>query len=191
MENEKLTFKEILEIIITVVVVTTVLSTLIQFTLIPSASMAPSIEPGDYFVTVKKYWMPIKKGDTITFKVNPGVDDNPKIYYCKRIAGMPGDCVDETYVPKKGDVVDVKEGGAYINNVFVGEAISFVNYYCEIDNSGEYIIKEDCYYMRGDNTDNSYDSRYWKLKFVPKSKVNSVLVFCVFSKNVKHLGVYN
>lgn len=190
-ENKKNRLKEILVIIIAPVILTLFVLIFVQLARVPTASMAPTIEPGDCFLTVKKFWVPINKGDTITFRVNPGVDENPKVYYCKRVVGTPGDYVNGTFVPKKGDVVEVKEGGAYINDVYVGEAVDFVAYYCKINNSGEYIIKENCYYVQGDNIDDSYDSRYWKLKFVPKSKVYSVLVFCVFSKNVKHLGFYN
>lgn len=37
-------------------------------------------------------------------------------------------------------------------------------------------VPEDCFYMLGDNTENSYDSRYWEDPFVEWNKIVAVLV---------------
>lgn len=37
-------------------------------------------------------------------------------------------------------------------------------------------VPEDCYYMLGDNVENSYDSRYWNNPFVRECEIVAVLV---------------
>ncbi len=41
----------------------------------------------------------------------------------------------------------------------------------------EYIVPKDCYYVLGDNSANSYDSRYWKDPFIRKNNIIAVLIY--------------
>ena len=38
-------------------------------------------------------------------------------------------------------------------------------------------VPEDCYYVLGDNTENSYDSRYWENLFVNKEDIVAKTIF--------------
>lgn len=47
-----------------------------------------------------------------------------------------------------------------------------------IEHAGSRImVPEGCFYMLGDNTENSYDSRYWEDPFVERNKIVAVLVW--------------
>ena len=63
-------------------------------------------------------------------------------YLVKRIAGCPGDRIDLT-------------------------KISYMDSYPIPDRDSDYlIVPEDCYYVLGDNVQNSVDSRYWENPYV-------------------------
>ena len=46
-----------------------------------------------------------------------------------------------------------------------------------IEHAGqELLVLNDCYYMLGDNSANSYDSRYWDDPFIPESSIAAKLL---------------
>lgn len=68
------------------------------------------------------------------------------------------------YVPKKGDKIVIKDGIKYLN----GNQITLKDAYLEGTSSetttvpdGEYTVKNDCYFLMGDNRNDSWDCRYW------------------------------
>ncbi|MCR5703762.1 MAG: signal peptidase I [Eubacterium sp.] len=80
------------------------------------------------------------------------------------------------YVPKKGDKVTVKDGVKTLNgNVIVLKNTYMkcsdgtdINKKIKTDVTGEqtledgtYVVKKDCYFMMGDNRNDSWDCRYW------------------------------
>lgn len=110
------------------------------------------------------------------------------------------------YVPKKGDEVTLKNiqrnhkdeiiyANCYIGDYYVGnfgapqengtglimnKKINFLKKYCKEEN-GKYIIKEDTYFMMGDNRNNSLDARYWDYAYVKKSKIVAKYMFTYLS----------
>ena len=44
-------------------------------------------------------------------------------------------------------------------------------------NGAELIVPENCYYMLGDNTANSYDSRFWSDPFIKRKNIRSKVLF--------------
>ena len=123
---------------------------------IPTGSMKPTLLEGDKIFVSKfiyKFKAP-ERGDVVVFKY----PEDPKKDYVKRLIAFGG------------ETVEIKEGHVYVD----GEKITMPHveqiYY---RNSGTYGAKEakikvpeDSYYVLGDNSANSRDSRYWG--FVPK-----------------------
>lgn len=151
---------------------------------IPSGSMLPTLEVGD-FILVNKFTyglrLPVagtkvvdlgdpQRGDVMVFKY----PENPKINYIKRVVGLPG------------DVIRYENKMLYINDELVSETqlanLANVKLFEEqlgqikhkmyehkrimsMDAQGEWTVPENSYFVMGDNRDNSKDSRYWG--FVP------------------------
>ena len=174
---------------------------------IPSGSMLPTLQVGDYLFVSKtsygysRYSFPLgiadfkgrmmesdpQRGDVAVFRL----PSNPSIDYIKRVIGLPG------------DRIQVKQGRLYINGEMVdrepvglqrvaspeGGNESIMEYIetlpggvmhqiyeesdsKELDNTPEYTVPEEHYFMMGDNRDNSQDSRVQKLVgFVPKDNM--------------------
>ncbi len=139
---------------------------------IPTSSMVPTFKPGDrIFVNKFIYGAQIpftgihfpklrepERGDIIVF-ISPV---ERKKYLVKRLVGKPG------------DTVEIKNHRLRINGEPLREPQIFrsIEYY----NMGEYPTSQGSvkvppgsYYVLGDNSRNSVDSRYWG--FVPKKNV--------------------
>ena len=173
---------------------------------IPSGSMKPTLETGDFILVNKftyglklpgfnlKLWSvgKPKRGDVIVFKY----PQSPEVNLIKRVVGMPG------------DTVSYKQNILYINGqpqeqIFQGKEIDAepgvsirVNRYSEtlegkthaiylrmseqIDME-ERVVPQGQYFVAGDNRNNSHDSRYWG--FVPEETVKGRAFFIWMSWN--------
>jgi len=155
---------------------------------IPSGSMLPTLEDGD-FILVNKFSYGIRlpvlnnkvieigdpqRGDVIVFRY----PEDTRINYIKRVVGV------------SGDVVRYENKVLYINGERVEDQLLERNppfaYYQETLGDvphrivktdvapaslgqGEWVIPEGQYFVMGDNRDNSNDSRFWG--FVPDENV--------------------
>lgn len=120
---------------------------------IPSESMEPTLNTGDFIFGTRFDIDEINRYDIIVFKYP---DDESK-YFVKRVIGLPG------------DKIEIVEGVVYAN----GEKLedSFIK---EEDLSNEilsYEIPEGCYFMMGDNRNCSLDSRYWENTYVRNDQI--------------------
>ena len=123
---------------------------------VPTGSMIPIVQPGDRLIINRLSYLfeDPKRGDIVMF----AYPDNEKKNYRKRIIGLPG------------EKLEIREGLIYIND---RETPLSENYLNDEPNGdfGPYNVPEGCYFMLGDNRDNSLDARKWKNKYVKKEKI--------------------
>lgn len=149
---------------------------------IPSSSMVPTLQVGDY-ILVNKYTYGIRlpvvrtkvlalnepqRGDVMVF-FPPHMNDT---YFIKRVIGLPGDTV--TYRNKRiyvnGREVPVDELAVLpegASRFMLGlETLGDASHLMQVDQGRpardfSVVVKPDHYFMMGDNRDNSSDSRIW------------------------------
>ena len=107
-----------------------------------------------------------ERGDIVIFRY----PDNEKVYYVKRVIGLPG------------ETVEVKEGKVYINGSDTPLDEPYLPEPME-GSYGPYEVPEGCYFMMGDNRNNSLDARFWDNKFVAKNKIVAKVLFCYYPFN--------
>lgn len=124
---------------------------------IPSESMQNTIMVGDQIFGNRlayKFGDP-KRYDVVIFRYP---DDESQLYI-KRIIGLPG------------ETVTVRDGKVYINDSDTPLDDSFCPETPRAKGDGVYQVPENCYFMMGDNRNNSHDSRFWDNKYVEREKI--------------------
>jgi len=175
--NKQKIKKEIKEwteaLIIAIILATFIRTFFIQAFKIPTGSMKPTLLEGDHILVskfiygakipfTKKARIPgfraPKRGDIIVF-IYP---EDPKKDYIKRLVGLPG------------ETVRIKEGRVYIDGKpLLDKQFQNIYYYnrsnfCK-DSFETITVPADSYFVLGDNSGSSVDSRYWG--FVPKENL--------------------
>jgi len=138
---------------------------------IPTGSMRMTLQEGDLILVNKfiygakipllDFYLPAlrepKRGEVVVF-IYP--EDKNKDFI-KRLVGLPG------------ETVEIKGGSIYINDLPVEEPIfKQIYYYNRGDFAAEgqkIVVPKDSYFVLGDNSLSSKDSRYWG--FVPKKNL--------------------
>lgn len=165
---------------------------------IPSGSMKPTLDVGD-FILVNKFSYGIRlpvldtkviqvgdpqRGDVMVFRY----PSDPNVNYIKRVVGLPGDQI--RYTADKRLFVN----GESIAEQLVGSepgTLGSAELYKEKLGVAEHLIRKEMsryratpdhqwtvpaghYFMMGDNRDNSNDSRYWDDPTIPKDLLGMV-----------------
>lgn len=155
---------------------------------IPSGSMLPTLEVGD-FILVNKFAYGLRipvwnkkvfgsgsphRGDVVVFRY----PEDPSVDYIKRIIGVPGDevayynkvlYINGKKMPQQ-QIGTYHQDGSYVQYERFHEDLKTVKHdilKTDIVGTGDFVIKvpANSYFAMGDNRDNSRDSRYWG--FVP------------------------
>ncbi|MFA4992063.1 MAG: signal peptidase I [Candidatus Omnitrophota bacterium] len=144
-------------IVIAVILALIIRAFVVQAFKIPTGSMRPTLIEGDRILVNKfiyRFAQP-KRGDIIVF-VSP---EDKKKDFIKRLVGLPG------------ETIQMQNGSILINGEDVGgEGNLKERYYYNRGDFGKenesVKIPDDAYYVLGDNSISSRDSRYWG--FMPK-----------------------
>lgn len=158
-------------IVIAFVLAMVIRTFIVQAFKIPTGSMRMTLLEGD-LILVNKFIYGVKipflnaslpkvrspkRGDVIVF-IYP---EDPKKDFIKRLIALPG------------ETVEIKSGTIYINDQPVLDSLFSQRYYY---NRGDYgmegrkvVIPQDSYFVLGDNSASSQDSRYWG--FVPAKNI--------------------
>ena len=143
--------------------------TVLMLNFIPSGSMEGTIRTGD-FVLGTMYDIgegDIERYDILVF----ALPDEPDTVYIKRVIGLPG------------ETVVVCDGSVYADGVRLDD--SFVKNPMNTKGDGTYVVPDGCYFVMGDNRNQSDDSRFWTEKYVPVENVEGKAKFIVFPfKNI-------
>lgn len=154
---------------------------------IPSESMLPTLQVGDFIVVNKFSYgvrLPVlhteiletgepERGDVVVFRY----PRNPSINYIKRIVGLPGDRI--AYYNRRlfvnGEPVPIERVGPYtpagsdvsgVPLIEFREKLGGGGHSIVLDPSGrspegEFVVPQNSYFVMGDNRDHSNDSRRW------------------------------
>jgi len=180
---------------------------------IPSDSMMPTLLDGD-FIFVNKFTyglrLPVlnteivafgepQRGDVVVFRL----PSDPATNYIKRLVGLPGDhvVVREKRVYVNGELEPVEFDGVYagfghtgaqIALETLGKAIHRVLY---IPDRPSYdfddVVPAGHYFFMGDNRDNSRDSRFPEVGFVPAGNVVGKAVRIWLNWNLPNAPIWN
>ena len=152
----------LIAILVAVIIALFVDNFLIVNAQIPSGSMENTIMTGDRVVGNRLSYLTKdpERYDVIIFKYP---DDESQLFI-KRIIGLPG------------ETVEIRDGHIYIGGSSEPlEDVETKEYM--VGNYGPYTVPEGCYFVMGDNRNDSKDSRYWINPYVSKDKILGKAVF--------------
>lgn len=138
---------------------------------VPSGSMEQTIHEHSRMIGFRLSYIFSKpqRGDIIIFKY----PENEKENFVKRVVGLPK------------EMIEIKKGKVYINGEMLEEDYVYFSKGL-INLEGDFpatYIPEGCYFVLGDNRNNSRDSRFWeKTHFVTEDEILGKAVFSYYPK---------
>ena len=140
---------------------------------VPTGSMTPALSPGDHFLMEGMTFRSRepRRGDIVAFKTDGIASLPPATFHVKRVAGEPG------------DHVRITEGKLFINDrqVSLSNAVGEIAYHLPpgtgaLTTQTDVTVPAGCYFVLGDNSTNSMDSRYWGS--LPRGNIVGRVGFC-------------
>jgi len=149
---------------------------------VPTGTMSPAVQPGDqiYMEALTYRWSKPSRGDVVVLRADSIAGTDSGALWIKRLVGLPG------------DHVRISDGAIFVNDQRLplhnnAGQIHYVN-----GPAGRYatsaqdmvLVPSNKYFVLGDNSAHSYDSRYWG--FLPADAVIGRGVFCYWPP--RHFG---
>lgn len=125
---------------------------------VPTGSMENTIMPGDdlFGSRLAYQFSEPKRGDIIIFKY----PDDEEEKYVKRIIGLPGETVRISNAKVYIDDSETPLQEEYLKDEWTVATGPF-----------EFQVPEGCYFVMGDNRNDSWDARYWDNTYVAREKI--------------------
>ena len=148
-----------IQIIVAAVIIALVLNNfIIANSRVPTGSMENTIMSKSRVIGSRLSYLTSdpERGDVVIFHFPD--DPTGKIYYVKRVIGLPG------------ETVNVVDGKVYIN----GSDTPLDEPYLKeppYGSFGTFTVPDGCYFMMGDNRNDSHDSRFWNHTYVTEDEL--------------------
>lgn len=146
--------KEILLYAVFFLIVAIILTKVLLIGTVSSDSMEPTLNVGNKVLVnglAYKFEEP-KRGDVILFEF-----ESLQAIFTKRVIGLPG------------EKISFQKGKVYINDELLQED------YLEEDvntlSMQSFVVPKDCYFVMGDNREESLDSRFWREPYVARKSI--------------------
>ena len=140
---------------------------------IPTRAMAPAVSAGDHVLMERITFIARqpRRGDVVVFRTDGIASLPPRQIYVKRVAGEPG------------DHLRISEGKLFINDKYVALSNSTgeITYnlppgLAALSPKTDLAVPSDSYFLLGDNSTNSSDSRFWGS--VPRENIIGRICVC-------------
>ena len=179
-ENKKIQKSKLREVLdfLTPIIIALIIAMILKYCvfaniIVPTGSMLNTIQEKDRLIVSRldyKFNEP-ERYDIAVFKY----PDDEKTLFVKRIIGLPG------------ETVNIVDGVVYITDTD-GKTTKLRDDFVSEENkdnyNGTFVVPEDCYFVMGDNRDNSVDSRYWHTtNFVSRDKFVGKVMFRYYPFN--------
>lgn len=141
-----------------------------QLFLVNGLSMYPTFHNNDFLIVDKMSYRndEPKRGDVIVFKFLREGDAADGKYFIKRLIALPGERI--TVIDGVTTIYKTNGEKVILNEDFVKNK--------KLNDSTDYTLAQDQYFVMGDNRDGSYDSRSWGP--IHKSQISGHVVFEFF-----------
>ena len=167
--NWKKEIWEWVKIIVSAAVIALVLNNfIIANSKVPSGSMENPIMTNDRVIGSRLSYLfaDPERGDIVIFHY----PENEKVYFVKRVIGLPG------------DTVDIYGGHVYLNGSQEPLMEEYIREPMMPEIPMHFEVPEDCYFMLGDNRNYSKDARFWTNTYVKKEKIIAKVLFRYYPK---------
>ena len=141
---------------------------------VPTGAMTPAVAAGDHVIMEGFTYLSRqpRRGDIVVFKTDGiALLPPPATFYVKRVAGAPG------------DHVRISDGKLFVNDkqVLLSNDLGQITYHLPplagtFSLQTNVTVPRDSYFVLGDNSINSSDSRYWGA--VPRGNIIGRVWFC-------------